>query len=48
MREESFGPVVGIRPVAGDDAATRLMNTAPTASPPRPTSRPRRRAGLGG
>ncbi|CAM3174932.1 Acyl-CoA reductase [Paracoccus aminovorans] len=26
MREESFGPVVGIMPVAGDDAAVRLMN----------------------
>ncbi len=26
MREESFGPVVGIMPVADDDAAVRLMN----------------------
>ncbi|MEM9221563.1 MAG: aldehyde dehydrogenase family protein [Pseudomonadota bacterium] len=26
MREESFGPVVGIMPVAGDDQAIRLMN----------------------
>ncbi|HRY26683.1 MAG TPA: aldehyde dehydrogenase family protein, partial [Geminicoccaceae bacterium] len=26
MREESFGPVVGIMPVAGDDAAIELMN----------------------
>ena len=26
MREESFGPVVGIMPVSGDDEAIRLMN----------------------
>ncbi len=26
MREESFGPVVGIMPVSGDDEAVRLMN----------------------
>ena len=26
MREESFGPVVGIMKVAGDDEAVRLMN----------------------
>ncbi len=26
MREESFGPVVGIMPVAGDDEAIALMN----------------------
>ncbi|MEM1066014.1 MAG: aldehyde dehydrogenase family protein, partial [Pseudomonadota bacterium] len=26
MHEESFGPVVGIMPVSGDDAAIRLMN----------------------
>jgi len=26
MREESFGPVVGIMPVSGDDEALRLMN----------------------
>jgi acyl-CoA reductase-like NAD-dependent aldehyde dehydrogenase len=26
MRDESFGPVVGIMPVAGDDAAVALMN----------------------
>lgn len=26
MREESFGPVVGIMPVKGDDEAVRLMN----------------------
>jgi len=26
MREESFGPVVGIMPVSGDDAAVALMN----------------------
>jgi acyl-CoA reductase-like NAD-dependent aldehyde dehydrogenase len=26
MRDESFGPVVGIMPVAGDDEAVRLMN----------------------
>lgn len=26
MREETFGPVVGIMPVADDDAAVRLMN----------------------
>ena len=26
MREESFGPVVGIMPVAGDEEAIRLMN----------------------
>ena len=26
MREESFGPVVGVMPVAGDDAALALMN----------------------
>lgn len=29
MREESFGPVVGIMPVAGDDEAIRLMNDSP-------------------
>ncbi|MEZ5774722.1 MAG: aldehyde dehydrogenase family protein [Hyphomicrobiaceae bacterium] len=26
MREESFGPVIGIMPVAGDDEAVKLMN----------------------
>jgi len=26
MTEETFGPVVGIMPVDGDDEATRLMN----------------------
>ena len=26
MREESFGPVVGIMPVSGDDEALALMN----------------------
>jgi acyl-CoA reductase-like NAD-dependent aldehyde dehydrogenase len=26
MREETFGPVVGIQPVSGDDEAVRLMN----------------------
>ncbi len=29
MREETFGPVVGIMPVADDDAAIRLMNDSP-------------------
>ena len=29
MREESFGPVVGIMPVADDDEAVRLMNDSP-------------------
>ncbi|WP_354543428.1 aldehyde dehydrogenase family protein [Roseovarius sp. MBR-78] len=29
MRDESFGPVVGIMPVEGDDEATRLMNDSP-------------------
>ncbi|MDR6607800.1 aldehyde dehydrogenase family protein [Pseudomonas synxantha] len=29
MREESFGPVVGIMPVAGDDEAIALMNDSP-------------------
>ena len=29
MREEIFGPVVGIMPVAGDDEAVRLMNDSP-------------------
>jgi acyl-CoA reductase-like NAD-dependent aldehyde dehydrogenase len=29
MREESFGPVVGIMKVAGDDEAVRLMNDSP-------------------
>src|SRR6056297_1801851 len=29
MRDESFGPVVGIMPVADDDAAVRLMNDSP-------------------
>ncbi len=29
MREESFGPVVGIMPVDGDDEAVRLMNDSP-------------------
>jgi len=26
MREESFGPLIGIQPVASDDEAQRLMN----------------------
>jgi acyl-CoA reductase-like NAD-dependent aldehyde dehydrogenase len=29
MREESFGPVVGIMKVSGDDEAVRLMNDSP-------------------
>ena len=29
MSEESFGPVVGIMPVTGDDEALRLMNDSP-------------------
>ncbi|GMU92876.1 MAG: succinate-semialdehyde dehydrogenase [Candidatus Hydrogenedentota bacterium] len=29
MQEESFGPVIGIRAVAGDDEAVRLMNDSP-------------------
>jgi acyl-CoA reductase-like NAD-dependent aldehyde dehydrogenase len=29
MREESFGPVVGIMPVGGDDEAVALMNDSP-------------------
>src|SRR5919109_2408218 len=29
MREESFGPVVGIMPVAGDEEAAQLMNDSP-------------------
>ncbi|RIA47628.1 aldehyde dehydrogenase family protein [Dichotomicrobium thermohalophilum] len=29
MREETFGPVVGIMPVAGDDEAIELMNDSP-------------------
>jgi acyl-CoA reductase-like NAD-dependent aldehyde dehydrogenase len=29
MREESFGPVVGIMPVADDEEAVRLMNDSP-------------------
>ncbi|POA18729.1 aldehyde dehydrogenase [Pseudomonas sp. FW300-N1A1] len=29
MREESFGPVVGIMPVAGDEEAIALMNDSP-------------------
>jgi acyl-CoA reductase-like NAD-dependent aldehyde dehydrogenase len=29
MREENFGPVVAIMPVADDDAALRLMNDSP-------------------
>jgi acyl-CoA reductase-like NAD-dependent aldehyde dehydrogenase len=29
MREETFGPVVGIMKVAGDDKAVRLMNDSP-------------------
>jgi acyl-CoA reductase-like NAD-dependent aldehyde dehydrogenase len=29
MREESFGPVVGIMPVRGDDEAVALMNDSP-------------------
>jgi acyl-CoA reductase-like NAD-dependent aldehyde dehydrogenase len=29
MREESFGPVVGIMPVSGDDEALHLMNDSP-------------------
>ena len=29
MREESFGPIVGIMPVADDDEAVRLMNDSP-------------------
>ncbi len=26
MRDESFGPIIGVQPVAGDDDAVRLMN----------------------
>jgi acyl-CoA reductase-like NAD-dependent aldehyde dehydrogenase len=29
MREESFGPIIGIQKVADDDAAVRLMNDTP-------------------
>jgi acyl-CoA reductase-like NAD-dependent aldehyde dehydrogenase len=29
MREESFAPIVGIMPVAGDDEAVALMNDSP-------------------
>jgi acyl-CoA reductase-like NAD-dependent aldehyde dehydrogenase len=29
MREESFGPVIGIMPVAGDAEAVKLMNDSP-------------------
>ena len=29
MREEIFGPVAGVMPVAGDDEAVRLMNDSP-------------------
>jgi acyl-CoA reductase-like NAD-dependent aldehyde dehydrogenase len=29
MREESFGPVVGIMPVSGDEQAVGLMNDSP-------------------
>jgi acyl-CoA reductase-like NAD-dependent aldehyde dehydrogenase len=29
MMEESFGPVIGIMPVDGDDEAVRLMNDSP-------------------
>jgi acyl-CoA reductase-like NAD-dependent aldehyde dehydrogenase len=29
MREETFGPVIGLMPVAGDDAAIRLINDSP-------------------
>lgn len=29
MREETFGPVVGIMPVSGDEEALRLMNDSP-------------------
>lgn len=29
MREESFGPVVGVMPVSGDDEAIALMNDSP-------------------
>ena len=29
MREESFGPVIGLMPVADDDEAVRLMNDSP-------------------
>lgn len=29
MREESFGPVIGIMPVAGDQEAVKLMNDSP-------------------
>jgi acyl-CoA reductase-like NAD-dependent aldehyde dehydrogenase len=29
MRDESFGPVVGIMPVSGDEEAIRLMNDSP-------------------
>jgi acyl-CoA reductase-like NAD-dependent aldehyde dehydrogenase len=29
MREESFGPVVGIMPVSGDDEAIAVMNDSP-------------------
>ncbi|MBP1804692.1 aldehyde dehydrogenase family protein [Rubellimicrobium aerolatum] len=48
MREESFGPVVGIMPVSGDDEALRLMDDSPyglTAS--LWTSDPERAARLG-
>jgi len=29
MAEESFGPVIGILPVSGDEEAVRLMNDSP-------------------
>jgi acyl-CoA reductase-like NAD-dependent aldehyde dehydrogenase len=29
IREESFGPVIGIMPVSGDEEAMRLMNDSP-------------------
>jgi acyl-CoA reductase-like NAD-dependent aldehyde dehydrogenase len=29
MREEIFGPVAGVMPVAGDEEAVRLMNDSP-------------------
>jgi len=29
MQEESFGPVIGIAPVSGDEEAVRLMNDSP-------------------
>ena len=29
MREESFGPIIGIMPVAGDEEALALMNDTP-------------------